>query len=391
MRTDGKPRGSDGAPQRFYRPELDGLRFFAFLAVFVHHWLWYGPEWYEGIGLPRAVGELLAATAKSGAYGVDLFFVLSAYLITELLIRERIERGTLDAARFYARRALRIWPLYFIFLSVTLWVVPLFLADSLDGHTAAFGLFMANWSAAFLGYPGSVAAPLWSISIEEQFYAVQPWIVRYMGRASHWWALIVSLLAIALGTRALLVHVGARHPAIWCNTFARLDPIALGMALAVIARSATAGSLLKRSRTAGLIGGVLAFPAVSYLVSVDASPPGWGLVPSYTVVAVAACLVVTGAMNSKVLRTMLSATPLVYLGRISYGLYVFHALGLVVARAAIARLAPEGIGPVSLALLPGGLGLVVTVALSMVSWHVLEKPVLRFKGRFEVVGSRPCT
>src|SRR6266542_787423 len=103
MRTDGKPRGSDGAPQRFYRPELDGLRFFAFLAVFVHHWLWYGPEWYEGIGLPRAVGELLAATAKSGAYGVDLFFVLSAYLITELLIRERIERGTLDAARFYAR------------------------------------------------------------------------------------------------------------------------------------------------------------------------------------------------------------------------------------------------------------------------------------------------
>lgn len=99
--------------QRFYLPELDVLRFFAFLAVFLQHAFQHTPAFYYPGTHPDARGALVAILAWSGGYGVDLFFVLSAFLITQLLLREQEVTGTLDVERFYIRRILRIWPLYF--------------------------------------------------------------------------------------------------------------------------------------------------------------------------------------------------------------------------------------------------------------------------------------
>ena len=97
---------------RFYRPELDGLRFYAFLGVFVCHALPNEAKFYSGMHLPMP--WLWAAVVRSGAAGVDLFFVLSAFLITSLLLRERQETGKISLRLFYIRRILRIWPLYFL-------------------------------------------------------------------------------------------------------------------------------------------------------------------------------------------------------------------------------------------------------------------------------------
>ncbi len=97
--------------ERFYLPELDVLRFFAFFAVFVCHVAPSGPYFYESHGVLGRLGV-------SGAFGVDLFFTLSGYLITSLLLREREQSGDINLKAFYARRTLRIWPLYYFSLAL---------------------------------------------------------------------------------------------------------------------------------------------------------------------------------------------------------------------------------------------------------------------------------
>ncbi|MGA9977970.1 MAG: acyltransferase family protein [Candidatus Sulfotelmatobacter sp.] len=111
--------GNDAGAQRerFYRPELDCLRFFAFFAVFIFHTLGGGDAaYFAARGVPFA--GLIASAASAGRFGVDLFFFLSAYLITELLLREQEQCRKLDLRFFYMRRILRIWPLYFLGLLI---------------------------------------------------------------------------------------------------------------------------------------------------------------------------------------------------------------------------------------------------------------------------------
>jgi peptidoglycan/LPS O-acetylase OafA/YrhL len=115
-----KPTGT-----HFYRPELDVLRFFAFFAVFLTHSLTHSADTWVSYGLPRSLGMLLAAVAGAGAFGVSLFFMLSAYLITTLLLGEKQTTNDVHLRSFYFRRILRIWPLYFFMLAVaSLWPVP---------------------------------------------------------------------------------------------------------------------------------------------------------------------------------------------------------------------------------------------------------------------------
>ncbi len=194
----------------FYRPELDVLRFGAFLLVFLSH----------------AFGRI-HLISYGGGYGVDVFFALSSYLITTLLLAEKERTGTIRAKDFYIRRGLRIWPLYFVFL---LLIVPLShfaLHDHLNRkYLALFAIGLGNWACVFWGFPSSIAAPLWSVSVEEQFYGVWPFVAKRFFR--HIPALACALLLVANASRVWLVTHGASHTAVWCNTLARLDPIAGG-------------------------------------------------------------------------------------------------------------------------------------------------------------------
>ncbi len=225
-----------GVPERalgrFHRPELDRLRFAAFFLVFLHHTMPGSTAGYADAGLPQIVAQGLAAFARAGGFGVDLFFALSAYLITELLLRERAHTGTVSVRKFYIRRMLRIWPLYFLALLVLApamrWIVP---GDAMPGgHLMGYLLLSGNWASAYWGYPASSFALLWSVSIEEQFYLLWPWLTkRFAGRLT---ALAAMMLALAWGTRVLTAAGGVEHPGVWCNTLARLDPIAGGALLA---------------------------------------------------------------------------------------------------------------------------------------------------------------
>lgn len=341
------PAAYAAAPGRFHRPELDVLRFGAFFLVFLHHALPHAASAYPTWGaIPAAIG-------RAGALGVDLFFTLSAYLITEILLREQHTTGSIHIRAFYARRILRIWPLYFFAL---LLLAPL-MGGMPQNYFAAFLLLAGNWACAWWGYPASPFALLWSVSIEEQFYLAWPWIARWrrnLGPA------LVAMLAVAWITRLSLAMTGSAHPAVWCNTLARLDPIALGALLAwrLDGRAPTAPAPARAALIAAGLAGLLAAGAAG-------EHAGWHAVWTYPTAAFACLLILYGALCSR-----MRSPALEYLGKISFGLYVFHAAALELVEFAPAAL-------------------VLTIAAAALSYRFLESPFLRWKQRLARVPSRP--
>jgi peptidoglycan/LPS O-acetylase OafA/YrhL len=358
--------------QRFFKPELDVLRFLAFLAVFLHHSL---PNAKEGWSRtwPDRFSEWAAAAMTAGAFGVDLFFLLSAYLITTLLLREHRERGRIAVGSFYVRRALRIWPLYYVFLAITIWIVPLVMTREFlrPEYIVAFCLFAGNWICAKGGYPGSVAAPLWSVSIEEQFYLVWPLLLSWTGTRG---LVPISggVLALATGARLWLAAQHTGHPGVWCNTFAHLDPIAIGAILAV--RFQDSEPTIGRGRRPVLfLSGAVAWMVAARFGALK----GWDSVWTYPVVtlgSVAMLISFLGALPQG--RRWPGFGALTHLGRVSYGLYVFHvlAIGLMWEQKSLGSLQV----PAAFAL---------TVVLALVSYQWLERPFLKLKERFAAVPS----
>lgn len=327
----------------FHRPELDILRFGAFLLVFLHHAMPHASSGYA------SGGRLWAALARSGALGVDLFFALSAYLITEILLRERRATDLIDLRAFYARRILRIWPLYFFALLV---LAPMMtFIDSADrlpaSHLGGFLLLSGNWACAAWGYPVSSFSLLWSVSIEEQFYLIWALVLR---KPRNFKAVITVMFAIALAARLWLVIVGVKHPAVWCNTLARLDPIAGGAMLAFLLQGRMP-MLTPVSR--------LTLTSSGALLLVVAGAPGehagWGAVWTYPLAAVACVTILYGTLGAN-----LHSPPIEYLGKISFGLYVFHAAALAVVTSAFAAL-------------------LLTILLAALSYRWIEAPFLRWK------------
>lgn len=359
-----------------YHPELDVLRFFAFLAVFFHHALPGDASYYIRGGVWPTATEWLLTMKEAGAYGVDLFFVLSSYLITELLLREHASTGKFNIPAFYLRRALRIWPLYFTFLAATVFLIPAILPNDrlAPVYAVSFALFVGNWACASYGLPFSVASPLWSISVEEQFYIGWPLLLRFFG-IDRIKILALLLLAIALVTRVFMAANGFEHPAVWCNTLARLDPIAIGAVLAVFLSGRT--PQLSNVRRVVLGGVAIAgFLFVARYLKQD----GPTSIAAYLVTALAGVLLLVAFLKAD--APLLRVAPfswLVYLGRISYGLYVFHLLALTLVTQLIlvpqlgVKFSFEGRLIVSFLL---------TVVLAAASYRWLEQPFLRLKKRF---------
>jgi peptidoglycan/LPS O-acetylase OafA/YrhL len=373
------PRTSSG---RFYHPELDVLRFFAFLMVFLHHAFPHDPAFWTNLGVPSAIALVLAGIGATGAFGVSVFFVLSSYLITELLLREKALMGDLDVRSFYIRRILRIWPLYFAFLALAIalqWIVP-------GQHVTLraglwFSLLAGNWFIVFHGFPSSVIFPLWSVSIEEQFYITWPTVVRRIGQTG---MLICAGSLLALAT-AVRIYLGINHTwesKVWCNTFVQLDPIAIGILLAVMLKG-TIPNFSRLTRTALLLLGItgLALGAIYFGVKNDPLTT-WRIVLGYPSIAIGGALLLLsvlrkgGAKNNSVL---------VYLGRISYGLYVFHVLGLLISDYVV----PNQTAGLLRYVLRIDVALAATILMAAISFRWLETPFLNLKQRFTHVLSRP--
>jgi len=365
---------SSPTSQRFYRPELDVLRFGAFFMVFLSH----------GISLKNDAPHALIALRSCFAFGVPVFFALSSYLITELLLREKRQTASLNLRAFYTRRIVRIWPLYFGVLFTGFFALRFTHGKPMTVESLMAYIFLiGNMYTVFHGWLPSILAPLWSIGVEEQFYLVWPWITKTR------FLLAACFFTILMSQIAILVmcnwHVPVT-PTIWCNTFTHIQYFGIGGAISLLLKGN--GLRLKLFMRGILIAtGLVLFYLANQIF--NAVLPGGEIAslgrtyPGYLIASIGVVLILLAVIGAAVPS---SAGPLVYFGKISYGLYVYHLPLLVLSDWCVTRVLHLSHFKAPIASV-GGLGLALLVA--SLSYKYFESPFLQFKKRFEVVHSRP--
>ena len=380
----------DGMKARFYHPELDSIRFFLFCGVLTFHALPHREVYYSLHHVPKAMASLLSAAIKACVCSLDVFFILSAYLITELILRERRLNGRVDLQAFYIRRLLRIWPLYFFFIALA-WLWPLLDKSQATGWACvlSFLLFAGNWVMVAGGLSSfNVLAPLWSVCFEEQFYLLWPLVLRRASKKMIL-AVAVGLLPLASFAQFMLLHARVFMLSIWCNTLTRLDSIACGILLAALLHGRSLQIKL-RTRLVLLGSGIAAWLLVGrYCGLVDFARPVPGVLenmlgyPLMSLGATAIFLSILGAPENG--APLMRYPGLVYLGKISYGLYVFHMLSLRITDKLLSKyFAVSGLKWYAMRWVCAfGIALIFAA----VSFQFLEKPFLRLKRRFTYVPS----
>jgi peptidoglycan/LPS O-acetylase OafA/YrhL len=372
-----RPMVTAPAQCRFYRPELDGVRFYAFLGVFVFHTLPSQPTFYRGLHLP--LPALWSAMAKSGASGVDLFFALSAFLITSLLLRERSETGAIALRLFYLRRILRIWPLYFAVLALGVVLTHTIAGQSLPWYyLAGYVLFVGNWVSAVCGRPASICSPLWTVSIEEQFYLIWPMVMKLLGRRGMIVAGIAAFL-MATVSRLGFMLAGGNVGFIYYATTSRCDSLALGILLALFFDRLP--RLTRALRWLVLAGGLAGWVASSAWLNEQPGPLDMRMIWGRLVVSLASGAILYAGLDSR--SNLLRGDWVVRLGKISYGLYALHLTAVLIM---VTLLHPVWGWQL---LATKALAFVLTVALALASYRWIESPFLRLKDRFATVLSRP--
>jgi peptidoglycan/LPS O-acetylase OafA/YrhL len=340
-------------------PQLDAVRGVAVLLVLVHN---------TGI----SPSSHLKIIADKGWMGVDLFFVLSGFLITGILLDTKGTDGYFK--NFYARRCLRIWPLYYAALLFMFVIVPVLRPSEAHNIFAArsspwwaYPLFMQNFLVPVPTMAAGLLAVTWSLAVEEQFYLVWPWIVRFTKPVQ---LRNVAIVVICLSP-ALRYYLSLRGVNIYSNTFCRLDGLMAGALLGVLLRSDNfvPSKLVKAAWVALLVSAPLA-------LFIDSLHARW---LAFSFVALASVSFVYLALFSaeKGLRAIMTNRFLVYTGTISYGIYLLQKIPLDTAKS-------FHLGSSSFLILP--ISAVVTYALAIVSRNFLEEPFLRLKRFFDAGG-----
>jgi peptidoglycan/LPS O-acetylase OafA/YrhL len=323
MKLPGADRGRPVA----HRAELDGLRGIAIVLVIGSH--------------AQVPGFGAGAVA-----GVTLFFVLSGYLITSLLVAERDRLGRIDLGAFYVRRALRLLPALYVLTIVVLlgYAVGLWanVPATVEGIVGML-FYVGNWTTA-AGFSGGVVGHTWSLAIEEQFYILWPIALilglRHADRRTV--AIVALIVAVTVLPWRLFVATSTTGWRTFLGTDTNADSLLLGCAIAILQPR-----LPKLAGWAGIIGVI----AVSELWHGSAD-----IVPLFSLGAISSALAVAAC------PTALAWRPLAYIGRISYGLYLWHYLLIWSA-------------------IPWPVIVLGAVAIASVSYRYLEQPFLRLKDR----------
>ncbi len=340
-------------------------------------------DYFSGVAGQNA-WRLRLAIGETGAMGLCLFFTLSAYLITTLLVRERETNGLVSVRRFYIRRVLRIWPLYFSGVAIGIGIA-LILNRANDAMAFVwYLLFAGNFYCGAFGWLHNPMTALWSISIEEQFYLVWPWAMRWFSRRG---LMVCALLLIAAANIALF-SMGRRHveteSKVWTNTLVQFEMFATGILLALVRKHVWRNSFIGLMLV--LAGPILWF--VACFVFHAKQPAGAGTAISGAALMAAYALIALGC--GSVLQGFCIIGParipawLAGLGKVSYGLYVYHVLSIDFAYALFASFR----GPLY-TMVSAFLAFLLTVAAAIVSYQYLEAPFLRLKRRFEILHSKP--
>lgn len=352
----------DSARRFHHLPGLDGVRAFAVIFVIGLH---YGSLW-----LDKRPGGLV----PGGYIGVDIFFVLSGFLITSLLVGEQSAVGAVSFTKFYARRALRLLPaLYAVLVAHALYTV--WIGESLvteAKQVASVVLYVSNFAQVYVlkSMINSGIGFTWSLAIEEQFYLVWPallvlGVLRFARtRATVFW-LIGGGAVLSLVIRVLVWNIGEGYPAAYMRPDCRADGLLIGAFCAFVWR----WDLVPRRylNQAALVS------AAFLVLMLNVKSGDFTFNIGFFLVSVAAGVVILAvAEGTSALQPLMEWAPLRQIGKVSYGLYLWHTLGL---RVAIKAFDPGN------KVVAAVLGLLLMSIAVTLSWRLIEQPFLKLKKR----------
>ena len=324
---------------------LDGLRAVAAGLVVAHH----------------CVTENTGYLSRS--IGVTTFFVLSGFLITRMLIREKEEMRTIEVRRFLLRRTLRIFPLYYVVLGIYVVLVARFERGTPSGagfwHSLPWYVtFTSNWFAHFEHGQRDIFYFSWSLAVQEQFYLLWPFVLRFTRRR---WAALVPLLFLLSSDALNLLDPGGANVA-WHRVVAGFDfPIYFGVLTAIALENRRVCAWAEK-----LAGRSWSIPAALLLMLVPLAVPA----EPQDIISLSACyLVAACAFSVGPAARLLDNRPMRAVGKVSYGMYLFHMLVLNAVRRAIPVHLPAVLFLVTLAL---------TILAALASYRWFEQPVLRW-------------
>lgn len=343
-------------------PELDGIRAIAALMVMIFHFVGHHNE-------PAIIRQI----AVMGQTGVDLFFVLSGFLITRILVFAKGSKHYF--ASFYARRILRIFPLYYGFLCIFFFIVPYIFSTSISpfNHQIWAWLYLENIPATFTTFQSSGPLHFWSLAVEEHFYLIWPLVVFFCSRR-YLYIVVTSILVLSPFIRAIFLNTGI---GVFYFSLTRFDSIAFGALLALL--TIRNHSIDSRPLTYLIRASLLLFPLIllPMFVLFSGSQYDWlqivklSLIPAFYWALIGFCVL---DPKANMLNKFLSVPILRWLGKISYGLYVFHPICFEI----IHRFITPHSFFTDVALSFG-----ITIVIAFLSFHFFESPILQLKNRFQ--------
>lgn len=377
------------AKDKVFFPNLDGLRFIAFFVVFLDH------GFVRVSDTLRQSGSVAAIIAEgifgSGGLGVSFFFVLSGFLITYLILSEVRLKGSVDVIAFYIRRTLRIWPLYYLVTVFGFFVYPWM--KSVLGYPAyietgniLYYIFLAgNFDLMRLppGYGAMSTTITWSVAIEEQFYLVWPLLFFFVPRRFYKFIFPAIIVGSAL-FRLIYVNDGR---VLYFHTFSVISDMAVGGGVAYLAFTNEGFKRFFARLNARAIAAVYVLGILLILAS-DHIFTGTALKVSQRIIFALffAFIILEQNYAERSLIKMSNLKTVSLLGKYTYGLYMLHPIGLILCIDGM-RILGLNAQTVPMAIIQGLAALAASIALSLLSYHLYEKPFLNLKERFTYIKS----
>lgn len=349
------------APREF-RPQLDSLRAMAVIGVILSH---TSPDY------------TFLQYVRPGDRGVQLFFVLSGFLISGILFDVVKDRGAAALMPFFVRRALRLLPVFYLVLLVTVIVGWDHLQHSWHYHA----FYLSNFRFLSTGAWEPLTAHFWSLAQEEQFYLVWP-LALVVLPVRYWWIAIAGLFAFGLGTRGLIEITGRWQefgPGLYPTYYA--DDFAGGAAIALWLRSSPPVKMVRWFALAVSIIGVVTLVLLCVFFGPGRAAGSTLDVTAWMLISVGLILTCYVGINGRV-GGWLESWPLTMMGKISYGVYLWHLLAIVVAKKLTIA---SGLDPAlgQYYWIPNFFGtIIISVVLAGLSWHLVESRLLTFKYKF---------